>query len=73
VVAVAQTAADRPGHRREHPFERQGRCPAITGRDRATCDNDLPLWLARHNKRIFGWLFVAGLFVTLAEWRGWLG
>lgn len=32
----------------------------------------LPLWLARHNKLIFGWLFFAGLLYTLARWRGWL-
>lgn len=32
----------------------------------------LPLWLARYNKRLFGWLFVAGLAFTLARWRGWL-
>ena len=28
----------------------------------------LPLWLARHNKVIFGTLFVLGLLVVLAEW-----
>ncbi|NNE35206.1 MAG: hypothetical protein HKN13_08225 [Rhodothermales bacterium] len=28
----------------------------------------LPLWLARHNKTIFGWLFVAGIAVTLYRW-----
>lgn len=28
----------------------------------------LPEWLARHNKRIFGWLYVAGIVVTLVRW-----
>jgi hypothetical protein len=28
----------------------------------------LPAWLARHNKAIFGALFVAGLFFALAPW-----
>lgn len=31
----------------------------------------LPLWLARHNKLVFGGLFVAGLAFTLARWLGW--
>jgi hypothetical protein len=30
----------------------------------------LPLWLARHNKLIFGWLFVGGLLMTVLRWRG---
>lgn len=29
----------------------------------------LPLWLARHNKVIFGGLFIAGLVYTLVRWR----
>ncbi len=33
----------------------------------------LPLWVARHNKLIFGSLFVAGLLFTLVRWAGWLG
>lgn len=33
----------------------------------------LPLWLARHNERIFGWMFFGGAVFTLAQWRGWLG
>lgn len=33
----------------------------------------LPLWLARHNKLVFGGLFVAGLAFTLARWLGWPG
>jgi hypothetical protein len=28
----------------------------------------LPEWLARHNQRIFGTLYVAGISVTLAKW-----
>jgi hypothetical protein len=28
----------------------------------------LPVWLARYNKQIFGWLFVAGLLLTLVRW-----
>lgn len=33
----------------------------------------LPLWLARWNKEIFGALFVLGVLLTLARWRGWIG
>lgn len=33
----------------------------------------LPLWLARHNKTIFGGLYAAALLFTLARWRGWIG
>jgi hypothetical protein len=50
------------------------RCP-LTGiaarytRDRRdNFDIFLPLWLARHNKRIFGALFLAGLVYTAFEW-----
>jgi hypothetical protein len=28
----------------------------------------LPEWLARHNKHIFGWLYVAGIALTLLRW-----
>jgi hypothetical protein len=28
----------------------------------------LPEWLARHNKTIFGTLYVAGIIVTMAAW-----
>jgi hypothetical protein len=31
----------------------------------------LPLWLARYNKVIFGWLFAAGVAFTLVRWLGW--
>ena len=53
------------------------RCPLTGVAARYTDDRRdnfdiyLPLWLARHNKVIFGWLFVAGLIFTLARWRGW--
>lgn len=30
----------------------------------------LPLWLARHNKLVFGWLFAGGLVFTLVRWWG---
>jgi hypothetical protein len=29
---------------------------------------DLPEWLARYNKEVFGSLYVAGFAVTLALW-----
>jgi hypothetical protein len=32
----------------------------------------LPLWLARHNKLIFGWLFVALLLFSFAQWVTWV-
>jgi len=35
---------------------------------RANFDIFLPLWLARHNKLIFGSLFVAGLAYTAFRW-----
>ncbi len=54
------------------------RCP-LTGvaarftDDRAdNFDIYLPVWLARHNKVIFGGLYVLGMVVTFAWWRGWL-
>lgn len=33
----------------------------------------LPLWLARHNKTIFGSLFVAGMIYTILRWTGLIG
>jgi hypothetical protein len=51
-----------------------GRCPltAIAARytqERAdNFDIYLPMWLARYNKRIFGFLFVAGELVLLWLW-----
>lgn len=54
------------------------RCPLTAVAARYTDDRSdnfdiyLPLCIARYNKKIFGWLFVAGLIATLARWRGWL-
>ena len=54
------------------------RCPltAVAARftdDRAdNFDIYLPLWLARHNKTLFGGLYLLGGLVTLAWWRAWL-
>ena len=33
----------------------------------------LPVWVARHNKVIFGILFLGGTLFTLARWAGWIG
>jgi hypothetical protein len=50
------------------------RCPLTDVAERYTdqrADNFdiyLPLWLARYNKAIFGWLFTAGVVWTLALW-----
>lgn len=55
------------------------RCPLTAVAARYTDDRRdnfdiyLPLWLARYNKLIFGWLFAAGLAFTVALWRGWVG
>ena len=52
------------------------RCPLTDIAARYTDDRAdnfdiyLPLWLARHNKTIFGTLFVAGLIFTLIRWIG---
>ena len=32
----------------------------------------LPLWLARHNKSVFGTLFLVGSLFTLARWFAWI-
>lgn len=51
------------------------RCPLTGVAARYTDDRRdnfdiyLPLWLARHNKLIFGLLFVAGLLYTVVRWR----
>jgi hypothetical protein len=53
------------------------RCPLTDVAARYTDDRRdnfdiyLPVWLARNNKRIFGWLFVAGLLLTGVRWFGW--
>ena len=33
----------------------------------------LPTWLARHNKIIFGSLFVAGEVTVILRWYSWIG
>ena len=51
------------------------RCPLTGVAARYTDDRRdnfdiyLPPWLARHNKLIFGLLFVAGLLYTVFRWR----
>jgi hypothetical protein len=32
----------------------------------------LPVWIARHNKLIFGALFLAGTVYAHVRWGGWL-
>jgi hypothetical protein len=52
----------------------RGRCPISNLADQFTKDRRdnfdiyLPAWLARHNKEIFGMLFVVGGSFTLARW-----
>jgi hypothetical protein len=52
------------------------RCPLTSLAGRYTDDRRdnfdiwLPVWLARHNKRIFGALYVAGVAFALARWMG---
>ncbi len=54
------------------------RCPLTAVAARFTDDRRdnfdicLPLWLARYNKVIFGWLFLGAVLFTLARWRGWI-
>ncbi|MGH7696445.1 MAG: hypothetical protein ACRENH_15775 [Gemmatimonadaceae bacterium] len=54
------------------------RCPLTGVAARYTSDRRdnfdiyLPLWVARYNKVIFGWLFVAGVLLLIARWKGWL-
>jgi hypothetical protein len=54
------------------------RCPltAVAGRytsnRRDNFDIYLPVWLARHNKVVFGGLLVGGMLITAARWLGWL-
>jgi hypothetical protein len=51
-----------------------GRCPLTHWAARFTADRTpnfdiyLPVWLAQHNKAIFGWLFIVGEFVVAAAW-----
>jgi hypothetical protein len=52
----------------------RGRCPMTglaaryTAERRDNFDIYLPLWLARHNKTVFGTLFVVGELFALAQW-----
>lgn len=54
----------------------KGRCPLTNVAARYTEDRAdnfdiyLPLWLARHNKAIFGALFLGGEIVVLWRWFG---
>lgn len=54
------------------------RCPltAVAGRytddRRDNFDIYLPVWLARHNKTVFGFLLVGGMWFTTMRWLGWL-
>lgn len=53
----------------------RGRCPLTDLAARHTSDRSdnfdiyLPRWLARHNKTIFGALYVAGSLLAFARWR----
>jgi hypothetical protein len=55
-------------------FANRLRCPLTDVAARYTDDRQdnfdiyLPLWIARHNKRIFGTMFVAGILFTLLMW-----
>jgi hypothetical protein len=55
------------------------RCPLTDVAARYTDDRAdnfdiyLPLWLARHNKVVFGGLFVVGILFALARWLRWIG
>jgi hypothetical protein len=57
----------------------RGSCPltAVAARhtpDRAAnFDIFLPVWLARHNKAIFGSIFVGALVYAIATWTGCVG
>jgi hypothetical protein len=52
----------------------RGRCPLTDVAARYTDDRAdnfdiyLPLWLARYNRHIFGFLFVAGEVIVLSRW-----
>ena len=55
------------------------RCPLTAVAARYTDDRRenfdiyLPVWIARHNKLIFGLLFLVGTLFALGRWAGWLG
>ncbi len=52
------------------------RCPLTDVAARYTADRRdnfdiyLPLWIARNNKTIFGWLFLAGTLYAILRWLG---
>lgn len=54
------------------------RCPLTGIAARYTEDRSdnfdiyLPVWIARHNKTVFGILFVLGSLFTLARWTAWI-
>lgn len=54
-------------------------CPLTRIAARHTVDRQdnfdiyLPAWLARHNRTIFGSLFLAGEVIVILRWRGWIG
>jgi hypothetical protein len=54
----------------------RGRCPLTSLAARYTEDREenfdiyLPRWLARHNKMVFGTLFIAGELFVLWRWLG---
>ena len=54
------------------------RCPLTTVACRYTDDRRanfdifLPEWVARHNKSIFGLLYLVGSVYTLVRWMSWL-
>jgi len=54
------------------------RCPLTGVAARYTADRRdnfdiyLPEWLARHNKEVFGTLYVLGVLFTVARWARWL-
>lgn len=54
-------------------------CPLTSVAARYTADRSdnfdiyLPEWVARHNKAIFGTLYVAGVAYALLRWRGMAG
>ena len=50
-----------------------GMAARYTDDRRANFDIYLPAWLARHNKLIFGTLFVVGQAAVLLRWLGWMG
>ena len=50
------------------------RCPLTAVAAQYTVDREpnfdiyLPVWLAKHNKIIFGSMYVAGIFITCLQW-----